>query len=85
MNFDTHPLLVVERLRESYGNRATCTFSIYEYHPQSIVDERHTFDVPISQITSPWLDATLAALPTKKRSIFRWSILRLEVAPNSRN
>lgn len=64
MNFDTHPLLVVERLRAEYGDGASCTFSVYEYQPQSILDKRRMFDVPISEVTRPWLEATLAALPT---------------------
>lgn len=63
VNFDTHPLMVLERLRHQYGDGASCTFSVYEYKPQMIADKRKTFEVAISEVTLPWVQSTLERLP----------------------
>ncbi|MGO4414412.1 hypothetical protein AB4Z27_15765 [Cupriavidus sp. KB_39] len=63
MNFDTHPLVVLERLRQQYGDSALCTFGVYEYEPQSLEDKRRTFNVAIAEVTRPWVQSTLDGLP----------------------
>lgn len=65
MNLDLHPLLVLQRLRQQYGEGASCTFSIYEYSPQSLEDRRHQFDMPISNVTHTWVKSVLEDLPPK--------------------
>ncbi|KAA6129667.1 primase 1D-like protein [Cupriavidus cauae] len=65
MNFDAHPLLVLKQLRQHYGDAVSCTFSVYEYQPQSIDDKRQSFSVKISEVTYAWLESVLAGLPPK--------------------
>ncbi|MBU9577243.1 hypothetical protein KTE26_02190 [Ralstonia mannitolilytica] len=62
MNFDNHPLLIVDQIRKIYGEGCICTFSEYEYRPQSIVDNRRVFEVPISDVDRPWLRLNLTGL-----------------------
>lgn len=57
-----HPIDVVGALRENYGGSLVLQFSRYAYKPQTIFDERETFDVLISEVTLDWLQNEITSL-----------------------
>ncbi len=57
-----HPIDVVSILRNNYGDSLTLEFSRYAYKPQTIFDERTVFDVPISEVSSAWLEKEIGSL-----------------------
>ena len=57
-----HLISVVWAILESGRDDLTLEFSRYRYLPQSVFDERHTFFVPISDVTQNWLDCECSRL-----------------------
>lgn len=63
MNLDsTHPIGFVQSLMGKYGDELTLNFSKYYYRPNSVFDERETFEVPIWDVTTKWFDDQVSGL-----------------------
>jgi hypothetical protein len=57
-----HPLGFVHSLMDKYGDELTLSFSKYYYRPNSVFDERETFEAPIFDVTTDWLESHVGGL-----------------------
>lgn len=58
----THPICMIQHLIGSYGENIVFRFSRYQHVPQSLEDNRETFEVSATDVSSNWLQAQLADL-----------------------
>lgn len=75
MNYSTHPFFHVFEVSIDWGE-VDFEFSVYEYKPQSILDNRTTITVNSNYFDSDWLDSTLASLEGNDELAFNSRIRR---------
>ncbi|MDZ7865648.1 hypothetical protein [Acidovorax sp.] len=62
--YASHPVNLVPQWVNALGDGEwIASFSCYKYVPQTIVDKRERFKIPIARITPQWLEAKIAELP----------------------
>lgn len=50
-NRESHPYIVLEKIKPQLPSNAIATFSKYTYHPQTIKDDRTLIEIPLQEIT----------------------------------
>lgn len=60
---NSHPIELISIIRNNYGAGLELEFSRYVYRPQSILDVREIFRVPINRVDVAWLQTEFARLP----------------------
>lgn len=66
MNLSAHPIQLAMQFAQQLPDNAQYTFDIYEYIPQSFIDNRSSFTVSARDIDEKWLIQQLNVLPTNK-------------------
>jgi hypothetical protein len=66
MDLSQHPIHFVINFSKSLPNNALLTFDIYEYIPQSVIDNRTSFNMKSEDISEEWLKNILDGLPSNK-------------------
>lgn len=72
--FETHPVRIIPRLRDLYGDGLTLHFSRYAYVPRDRKDKRETFSVSIAAVTPSWLRTQFLALGPSQELAFHSNI-----------
>ena len=62
IDWDTHPIKVVEDIINRYGTRIKLEFSRYKYIPQTIDDDRKTFHIKGSDFSKEYISNIVSSL-----------------------
>lgn len=66
MDLSQHPIHFIINFSKTLPEGALLTFDIYEYIPQSIIDNRTSFNMKPIDVTEEWLKNILETLPITK-------------------
>ena len=62
IDVETHPISVIYALVDRFGFDFKVSFSEYFYRPQSVLDQRTTYDIPIGDVTPAWVSQKIDQL-----------------------
>jgi hypothetical protein len=66
MDLSNHPIQFAIEFSKNLPDGSLLTFDIYEYIPQSIIDNRDSFQMKPADITEEWFKGVLDTLPSTK-------------------